>query len=126
MNSIDVLMKKKTQKLPKFSLYLFVYFSFFFVCFLFICQCYFVNFTLNVGKRRERFQSFFLNEKNILQFFFKKKIYCLFFFFCFYFCLFVCLFLLLLFYLYHMVMFFHFSFVSLIIIIFFKFIVFPR
>jgi hypothetical protein len=51
IHSIDVVMKKK-QKIPKFSLYLFVYFSFFFSYFLFIFHCYFVNFTLNLGKRQ--------------------------------------------------------------------------
>jgi hypothetical protein len=63
MHLIDDLEKK--QKVLKFSLSLSIYFSFFFSCFLFISQCYFVNFTLNLGKRQERVSNrfFFFNEK---------------------------------------------------------------
>jgi hypothetical protein len=53
IHSIDVVMKKKNKRFPNSPFIFFVYFSFFFSYFLFIFHCYFVNFTLNLGKDRE-------------------------------------------------------------------------
>jgi hypothetical protein len=63
MHLIDILMRKtKSSQI----LYLCLFF-FFLSCFLFISQCFFVNFTPNSGKRREKcresFQSLFPNDK---------------------------------------------------------------
>jgi hypothetical protein len=42
----------RKTKVPKF--FICVYFSFFLYCFLFISQCFFVHFTPNLRKRREK------------------------------------------------------------------------